>query len=537
MGKIKENTLIIKVFDIIEFLFKLCFLIYGLASFNSFLAHTKFIAFFLFSSGVLAGILLVYRVIHFYYFIHSKLFWLSMTFLVSYIVSFLLNIEYANINGIKTLVFMGMQFCLLLATDKRKSFNDQKRELKAILTFFNSYMFVSAVSSIVLFFCKYSNIAERNGQRILSGFVWGRLWGVFVDPNYGSVLAAMALIISLYAIKKYKNLPLRIVNVLNICAQILYIAFSDSRTGLVVLLTALFVYFICRFATLDMRFKLPLKSVVCVILAVCVSAVAFFAVSSVDKVYNAVFLGDSQVGTESTNSPSIDDTSSAEDNPSGNETSSTGVNTPSSAEDNPSGNETSSTGVNTPSSTEDNPSGTAENSGEKSELWEVGREQDIESDISNRRFDLWKSAIETVKVAPFFGVSFESIADFAEEHLPETYLINNDHGVFNNYHNVLFNVLVGQGIVGISILFIMIVYAGISLIKAVCQSYGTDDFLLCAMLFALLVMALVSSMFLSDVIYAISVNMMLFWYLLGILLKKSGEVNKYDKNQHNSTGI
>lgn len=493
MGKIKDNTLLIKIIDIIEFLFKLCFLIYGLASFNSFTAHTKFISFILFTSGLLAIILLLYRIINFRRFIHNKLLWLSMAFMLSYIVSFLLNIEYANTNGIKTLIFMGMQFCLLLATDERKTFKDQKSELKIILTFFNVYMFVSAISSIVLLFCGYSNIVERNGQRILSGIVWGRLWGVFVDPNYGAVLAAMAVIISLYAIAKYKNVLLRIVSIVNICAQIAYIDFSDSRTGLVVLLVALFVYFVCFFISLNIPLKLPLKSIICIALALLVSVSAFYAVNSVNKMYNVVISYKYQTdinGTSSENKIGSDGNSSNNDN----------------------------------STTIDDTSSVDPNSGkDNTKFIEIGRGEDIEHDISNRRFDLWKSAIETVKIVPLFGVSFENVVDFVKDHFPDTYLINNDHGVFNNYHNVLFNVLVGQGLVGFIILLIMIAYAGISLIKIVYRAFGTEDYLLCAMLFALLVLALASAMFLSDIIYVISVNMMMFWYLLGTILKKSRE--------------
>ena len=205
MMKIRENNVINKIFEVVEYIFKFCFLIYGVASFNSFLVNTKFISILLALTACTALITLVYRVINYRYFIHNKLFWLSLLFVLSYVISFLLNIEYANMNTIKTLLFMGMEFCLLLATDERKDFKAKKRELKLILTVFNFYMFISSIASIVLLACGYGNIVERNGQKILSGFVWGRLWGVSTAPNYATVLASMAIIISLYAFKKYKK--------------------------------------------------------------------------------------------------------------------------------------------------------------------------------------------------------------------------------------------------------------------------------------------------------------------------------------------
>ena len=145
--------------------------------------------------------------------------------------------------------------------------------------------------------------------------------------------------------------------------------------------------------------------------------------------------------------------------------------------------------------------------------------------------------METVKLKPMFGVSFESVVRFVEENQPQTYLVNNDHGKFSNYHNVLFNILVGQGIVGLVLFLIMTVYAGLGLIKTVYNSYGTKNYLLCSMIFSLLVAMLASSMFVSEIIYTISVNMMMFWYLLGIMLAKGREEINNDKNQRNNSGI
>ena len=472
----KDYTFTNKIFGISEFVFKICFLAYGLATFNSFFAHTKIISALLFLTTASAGITLIYRLINIRYFIHSKMFWLSLAFMVSYIISFFINIRYANINGIKTLAFMGMEFFLLLATDERKKFDKYKSEIKIILGIFFFYMMAAVIVSIILMFCGYSNIAVRNGQTILSGFVWGRLWGVFTDPNYASVLSDMAIIISLYAIKKYKKPIWRAICIINIILQTLYIAFSDSRTGLVVAFAALAIYSYLRLTEVNLHIRKFLKNLLCICSAIFIGVFGVLTVKSVNKVYNTVI------------------SSIAENEPD-------------------------------------------EQSEETFEKYKVGREKDIEQDISNRRFDLWLSALETVKLKPIFGVSFESVVSFAKENLPKTYLINNDHGIFNNYHNLLFNVLVGQGIIGLIILLIMIIYAGIHLIKTVYRSVGTEDYSLCSMIFTLLVVALASAMFVSEIIYAISANMMLFWYLLGIMLKKSGECSNNDENQCNSPGI
>lgn len=464
------------IFDIFELVFKISFLFYGLASFNSFLTHTKLISLLLLSVTVSAGITLIYRLINFRYFIHNKMLWLSFAFLASYIVSFILNLRYANINGFKTLAFMGMQFCLLLATDERKKFEEYKNELKLILRIFSVYMMISALASIILMLCGYSNITKRNGQTILSGFVWGRLWGVFTDPNFASVLAVISIIISLYAVSLHKKAIWRAINIINIILQALYISFSDSRTGIVVAFIAVALYVYLRLSAINFKKEKFLKNFICISMAAAIGFLGVFSFKIINKVYNKTIYSIARDESE-------------------------------------------------------------EKKEETLEKFTVGREQDIEHDISNRRFDLWESAVETVKMRPIFGVSFESITDFVEENLPDTYLVNNDHGKFNNYHNVLFNILVGQGIVGIIIFFVMVVYSGISLIKTVYNSYGTKDYLLCSLILTVLVAVLASSMFVSEIVYVISVNMMLFWYLLGIMLLKSREDVTIDKNQCNNSGI
>ena len=85
--KINENALIGRVFNICEFLFKICFLIYGFMSFNSFFIHTKAVSVILILTIALAGIALVYRLINFKHFIHNKMLWLAAALTGSWIVT------------------------------------------------------------------------------------------------------------------------------------------------------------------------------------------------------------------------------------------------------------------------------------------------------------------------------------------------------------------------------------------------------------------------------------------------------------------
>ncbi len=472
-----------KCVSIFELIFKICFLLYGLATLNSFFFHTKVISVLLYAATASAGVVLIYRIINFKYFIHEKTYIVSCLFLISYILSFVLNIEYANIHAIKYLVFMGMQFFLLLAVDERKDSASLKKEILLILNVFELYMFFAALASIVLLFMGYGNIVYRNEDMIISGFVWGRLWGVFTDPNFGSVLSSISVIISLYFCYRYSSRISILINVVNITLQLMYISFSDSRTGKLVVMIAVALYFYLRFMDVRTKMKACLKNIVCVLLAVCVAAVCATVLTMVNKGYNSVIYSVAEKRYNLSDDFGDDFDQDFIKN------------------------------------------------------HQLGREKDIEQDFSNRRIDLWKSAIETLKLRPMFGVSFESLVDYVKDKLPDTYLVNNDHGVFNNYHNMLFNVIVGQGIVGFTLLIVMIVFSGISMIKLLLRSFGNSkEYMLNATIFTVLVSTLISSMFVTEIMYAFSANMMLFWYLLGYMLYEEkkvtgeGDAKQYIKN-------
>ena len=72
---------------------------------------------------------------------------------------------------------------------------------------------------------------------------------------------------------------------------------------------------------------------------------------------------------------------------------------------------------------------------EESNHLEIGREQDISGDISNRRFSIWKSGIDLFAESPLIGVGgYSNIVTFAQENIPTTYLVANDYKIFDSFH-------------------------------------------------------------------------------------------------------
>lgn len=447
-----------------EISFKFSFLILCLINFNAFTFGNKIASFFVITTLALAGVCLVGRVLNYKHYV-SKSFFLVLLFLISYVVSLALTISYGYLEPTKTFIWLALHLFLLFVTDDRKSMSEYKRKITPIFCFYTFVMFVSSTASIVLMFLKYSNIRYFGNIRIISGFTWGRLWGVYTDPNYASVMAIICVLISLYFTKTATKLFFRVFNIINIVVQFMYICFSDSRTGLVTLFVAVFVYTLLLGLKREGRICKWGKTLLSVLLALLVGVFSVFSVSALKTGYNLYI---SSIAQQDSNN-NVDSESNVDDNP---------------------------------------------------EL-SVGREQDIKGDISNRRFDLWKSGLETVITRPLFGISFNNLVPYVMEHLPNTYLVNNDHGVFNNYHNAWINILVGQGFIGFAIFLLLGVVLGIKSIKRIAKRHSKEDGAMYIVCFSIVIASLVSSLFLQELVYTLSPNTYMFWLLLGVLVSKN----------------
>ncbi len=155
--------------------------------------------------------------------------------------------------------------------------------------------------------------------------------------------------------------------------------------------------------------------------------------------------------------------------------------------------------------------------GEEVYLEPIGREGDIAQDVSNRRFDIWGSALELFRSSAIVGVSHGNIVAYAEENLPDTYIINNDHMVFNTMHNVLVDILASQGIIGLGLFLAAAIVIAVGILKKIPRYFASKHFYTYAALFAVVLTALVSSMFMTEIVYVISPLTLIFWVSAGCL--------------------
>ena len=174
----------------------------------------------------------------------------------------------------------------------------------------------------------------------------------------------------------------------------------------------------------------------------------------------------------------------------------------------------------------------AEAEPEESQKAPLHREEELEDDISNGRFSVWKDGIELWETSPVVGISYRNISAYAQKNLPDCYILNKEVAL-NTFHNLFVDVLVSQGLAGILILLGVLVAILRSSIRG-CRRLKAGKLQTrdqAALLGAALLPIMIGALFLSDILYMNSPSSVLFWILLGswcrMMREPEGE-NKYE---------
>lgn len=185
------------VFTKAELIFKILYLLLVLLSFtNLFAKHAALTAlnYFLVAFG---AVLLINRALHFKRYIKSYACVFLILFCVSLLISAFLNREYGILESIQSFAWTTLQFGLLYMTDSDRSPADLKREFNVLAGVFVGYIFLANLIGIGMFLANYGTFGPFSFNGNIIGFVWGRLWGVYSDPNNGSAMTSLAVVFSL----------------------------------------------------------------------------------------------------------------------------------------------------------------------------------------------------------------------------------------------------------------------------------------------------------------------------------------------------
>lgn len=417
--------------------------------------------------------------------------WLLAGLIGLYAVSSVLNYSYGGMSGFvsngKATVWMACQMLLLYAFDT-PSPEELKKEFRVMCWVILVFNFLSVLISYGMLIVNYSYLYIGDGTSIMSGVVWNRLWGTFIDPNYGAVEAVVAILISVYFFREQKNIWLRVLFVANIVLSVMYVVYSDSRTGMVVLAIAIVAYtFLAMFYTGKKVRRGVVSLLICGAVAVCFALGVLGSFGAVKTV--GLLPREAYVQLQNNWSQNADPTEDTDD--------------PTEDTD--------------ASETEDPDAETVTQPTE--DALEIGRsEENLDTGASNRRLAIWMSGLEVAMKSPFFGTTFRNLVPFAYQEAPYTYIIYNEDKVFWDFHNCFVNVLACQGIPALILFLAFVVIVLKKTITYLLKNPGTmrkEQVLLVSVLATIAGGAMFNSM----IMYVSSIETAIFWIFLGYCMQ------------------
>lgn len=454
MEKVKQNYE-----EIIEVIFKVCYLLLTLATFITVIYASPVQPLLVKASLVLGMVLILIRVVKIRKYAKIPCVILMVLFCVSFLLTTVMNRQYGITENGKWVIWTGIQFFALYVCDAERSEEKYRREFRILSHILIVCSSIAALASIVQLVQVCSQyITTADGEFIVTGYTWGRLWGVYTDPNYGAVISVISITLSLLFFLQKKGL-IRIAYIVSIILNFVYFVYSDSRTGEIAIVVSVGLFLILWFSKKKASAKKIVRFGVPVILIVCIAAAGFGGMQVMKSQYGKYYAAVSAERAKNRPKQEV-----------------------------------------------------------KKDNSTAGRKQDIQQDVSNGRFALWQSAVEVWETSPVYGAGYSTFVPYAQEHTADTYAVNNDQGNYTSMHNTFFNALAFQGTIG-AVLFVLIAlrilaYVLIPVLKD--QSDGSAE--LAAML-ACTGAVVVSMMFLLEGIYTNSPGSFVLWTFTGYMVR------------------
>ena len=178
MEKLKQNYE-----EITELVFKICYLLLTLATFITAIYASPLQSFFVKVSLVLGMVLILIRVIKIRKYAKMPCVILMALFCLSFLFTTVMNRQYGITENGKWVIWTGIQFFALYVCDVECDPAKYRREFRILSHIMIVCGSLAAVASIVQLFQVYSQfITTADGEFIVTGYTWGRLWGVYTDP-------------------------------------------------------------------------------------------------------------------------------------------------------------------------------------------------------------------------------------------------------------------------------------------------------------------------------------------------------------------
>lgn len=475
----KENHA--SVIDKGELLFKVVLFAY-LALGSCSLSHGKsFMSYVMYVCFLLGACICLERLLRFKQHLSMPLLICAVGMYISYILSCLTNMEYLTKSSLVYLILWTFYFFVLYTHRKTETRAHVMKEFQLLALLFFIWTTVLVIISIGMLFtgyCYHYKDPNDMNYEVAIGFFSGRLWGAFQDPNLGAVMSCVSIALSAYWFRRCRKLPVRILLVLDVLMLLFYIAVSDSRNGMVSLsvLCAVLTGFACRarFQRKKRRGQIAMMGgLMCLAMVL-----GLFLPSWVQTGYNNARIAmeartvAQQVEEQAAENGEAGDTEAIEEQI---------------------------------------------EAAEQTEPAVVDRGYDMDGDLSNRRLDIWRSGVEIGLSKPVFGVSYVALVPYAEDHMPETYIINNDSWKYNTLDSELVNVFASQGFFGFGVLVLWVLLALKEYVQGAKQTLARypEEVPILVCIFCVLV---VSALFQGTMFYQSNPDTWMFWLCFGSLL-------------------
>ena len=231
---IRNNTK--KIVCFAEIVFKFLLFIYAALGACNLTYGKPVISWVMNITFILGAVLVLIRVLSFRSFdkmpgrICAVLLWCTGLF------SCMVNMQYFSKSNLLYLILWAFYFFLLYTQPNGKKIEELKSEYNVASVIFLILNTILVCISLYMFATGYEHVYRdpgNNGYEVASGIFTGRLWGAYQDPNLGSIMSCVAIALCGYWFVKKSNIFLRSFLVVDSLLTLGYIAFSDSRNGMV----------------------------------------------------------------------------------------------------------------------------------------------------------------------------------------------------------------------------------------------------------------------------------------------------------------
>lgn len=440
--------------------YKIVFLLWALFHNLSFGArYSGYLSYFMIIWGVL---LLIRNVLIEKTKVPKMLIYLIYAFLISYVITIIINRNFNLIGNIKTLIWSTISTLVLFINEYSNDNKKIYRDINIISKFLVIIISIISLISILMFMFDISYFTERiDGRMIPQGYYAARLWGIYVDPNQGCTIGIVGLTLALVLFIQ-KKVVSRSVLIISIIINYIFIILTGSRGGEIALIVAFIglVYMLFDYLLRNKLRRYGLRKVLSVFIGMFITICIVLSFDNTRKLLSCIPRATLETQEYINNTTGIQSGGSG-------------------------GNVT----VERP-----------------------------DKKTSNGRIELWTDGFKLSKYAPIFGFGDRNIMLKAKELTPGSSLEN------QYVHNGFIHMLLGGGIVPLIIMIIFITIIAIESIRILFGNKKyVKQYYIYSIISLTIVELLITAVFLTEIFYQNSFIATIFWILLGYVVVISDE--------------